>query len=78
MKTISTPDGTDDRDIRMAFINERITDEDIEKYNLIDLWDTYKADDTISVLDESKPYNFVIDRQSENWLINLAIVKDES
>ena len=62
----------------MAFINERITDEDIKKYNLMDLWDKYKADDTISVLNESKPYSFAIDRQSENWLINLAIVKDES
>jgi len=62
----------------MAFINERITDEDIEKYNLMDLWDKYKADDTISVLDESKPYNFAIDRQSENWLIHLAKVKYEN
>ena len=62
----------------MAFINVRITDEDIEKYNLMDLWDTYKADKTISVLNESKPYSFAIDRQSENWLIYLAMVKDES
>jgi len=62
----------------MAFINERITDEDIEKYNLMDLWDTYKADETISVLNESKPYSFAIDRQSENWLIYLAKVKHES
>ena len=62
----------------MAFVNERITDEDIEKYNLIDLWDTYKADETLRVLNESKPYSFAIDRQSENWLIYLARVKHES
>ena len=47
----------------MAFINERISDEDIEKYNLMALWDTYRADNSIKVLDDDKPYDFAIDRE---------------
>ena len=61
----------------MAFINERISDEDIEKYNLMALWDTYRADNSIKVLDDDKPYDFAIDRERENWLIYLARVKHE-
>ena len=62
----------------MAFINERITDEDIEKYNLMELWNKYKADETVSVMGGDKPYDFAIDREKDNWLIYLAMVKDES
>jgi len=61
----------------MAFINERIFDEDIEKYNLMALWDTYRVDNSIKVLDDDKPYDFAIDRERDNWLIYLARVKHE-
>ena len=62
----------------MAFINERIEDEDINKYNLMELWDKYKADETIKVLNSDKPYSFAIDREKDNWLIYIARVKHES
>jgi len=62
----------------MAFVNERISDEDIKKYNLIDVWNRYKLDQNIKVLNSDKPYSFAIDREKNQWLIYLAMVKDES
>jgi len=62
----------------MAFLNERISDEDIEKYTLMDVWNRYKLDEKIKVLNSDKPYSFAINRENNQWLIYLARVKHES
>lgn len=61
----------------MAFLNERISDEDIKKYTLMDVWNRYKLDEKIKVLNSDKPYDFAIDRENNQWLIYLARVKHE-
>ena len=61
----------------MAFLNERISDEDIKKYTLMDVWNRYKLDEKVSVMGGEKPYDFAIDRENNQWLIYLARVKHE-
>jgi len=76
----------------MAFKNERVTQEDVEKYELLELWEKYRDDEqmrvpsspkykasgAISILDSSGAYDWAIDRERENWLIYFARVKHKS
>ena len=76
----------------MAFVNERISEEDIKKYELEELWDSYRDDEqmrapsspkykesgAIKILDSKGAYDWAIDREKETWLIYFAWVKADS
>ena len=56
----------------MAFVNEYITQEDIEKYSLNELWASY--DGNYDELPKRK--SWTIDRDRECWLMDTARVRD--
>jgi len=75
----------------MAFVNERVAQEDIEKYELTELWDSYRDDEGMYIKSDPRykesgaiyilndtPYSFAIDRERESWLIYFAMVKHSS
>jgi len=57
----------------MAFVNERISEEDREKYNLDALWERYGKDSTIKVIGEAAR-QWTINRGTETFLIHSARV----
>lgn len=58
----------------MAFVNELIHQEDIEKYGLVTLCAEYSKDDSkyVGVKDPTRKIDWTIDREREIWLINMA------
>jgi hypothetical protein len=60
----------------MAFVNEWISQEDIEKYGLIELCDSYRGDEYkyIGVKEPRRKVDWTIDREREIWMIEMASV----
>lgn len=58
----------------MAFVNELIPQEDIEKYGLVALCAEYSKDDSkyVGVQDPTWKFDWAIDREKEIWLIRMA------
>ena len=56
----------------MAFVNEYISQEDIQKYSLNELWASYRSKD--DKVPDGKEW--VIDRDRECWLMDTARVRD--
>jgi len=63
----------------MAFVNEWVSREDIEKYGLVDLCMKYQGDEWkyIGVQDPNRKIDWTIDREREIWLINIAAVTNQ-
>ena len=57
----------------MAFVNEYVSEEDIKKYNINEIWlshhPEYKRKGRTS---SNSPYNWTIDREREVWLMRVA------
>lgn len=55
----------------MAFVNERVSDEDTEKYNLLSVWEKYEnyEKEELVFCAKTHPFDWVIDR--ERILFNL-------
>jgi len=62
----------------MAFVNEWISQEDIEKYGLIELCDNYRANDDkyTAVKEPRRKVDWTIDRDRGIWLLSVASVTD--
>ncbi|MBU0632589.1 hypothetical protein KKA17_08080 [bacterium] len=60
----------------MAFVNEWISQEDIEKYGLVELCDSYRGDDYkyVGVKEPRRKTDWTIDREREIWLMRIARV----
>jgi hypothetical protein len=58
----------------MAFVNEWISQEDIEKYGLVALFTEYSKDDSkyTAVKNPKDEIDWTVDRKREIWLIDMA------
>ena len=63
----------------MAFVNEWVSKEDIEKYGLVDLCKKYQGDEWkyIGVKDPNRKIDWTIDRERDIWLIKIASVTNQ-
>ena len=60
----------------MAFVNERISEEDRKQYGLDQLWGKYRDDKSVDILSKA-PYEWTIDKQNTVWLLDFAQVVAE-
>jgi len=56
----------------MAFVNERISEEDRKHYGLDEMWEKYKEDKSIRIL--GTPYEWTVNKESNSKLIHFARV----
>jgi len=57
----------------MAFVNERITEEDRKQYGLDEVWEKYREDESIKIL-SSSPYEWTVNQSNDSRLIQFAQV----
>ena len=60
----------------MTYINEMISKENLEKFKIVDLWNTYHPFNKVC-LDESTEISWVVDQVEQSYLILLKIGKEE-
>ncbi len=64
----------------MRFINEKVSQEDIEKYNLSEIWNKYigmEKNKIITYRASNKAHSWVVDKENEIFLIHFAKFLDE-
>ncbi len=61
----------------MAFVNEKISDKDIEKYNLFQFNEKYAEEKKKGIMSFSDPYSWVIDKKNEIFLRYFSRFIDE-
>ena len=61
----------------MAFVNEKISDKDIEKYNLFQFNKKYEKEKKKDIMSFHNPYDWVIDKEKEIFLIYFSSFIDE-
>ena len=56
----------------MAFITEKVTEEEIEKYDLDERWNNYCNDAMILLPDDSFEHYWTIDREKKIWICRIT------